>query len=192
MINFDQLKKAVTPKAAALRYDLRVGRSDMICCPFHDDRNPSLKLYDDHFFCYGCHKSGDVIDLVAGLFDLRPGEAAKKLAADFNIRMVDGVAKCEVPYTQTRQFQKDQNVCYGALANFIKYIDQKASSTTERDTLLSDQIKLRGYFEHLCELFDSGDSNKRAEIISALMPHLEALNSYTFEKNDVMDIGWIQ
>jgi hypothetical protein len=33
-----------------------------LCCPFHDDSTPSLHIYPDHFFCYGCHARGDAID----------------------------------------------------------------------------------------------------------------------------------
>ena len=44
-----------------------------------------MKLYDDHFYCFGCHKHGDVITLTAQLFHLSPHKAAEKLAADFGI-----------------------------------------------------------------------------------------------------------
>lgn len=37
----------------------------MIRCPFHDDRNPSMQIFDTgKFFCYGCGKNGDIIDFV--------------------------------------------------------------------------------------------------------------------------------
>lgn len=39
-------------------------------CLFHEDRNPSMKLYDDHFYCFGCGKHGDVTDMVGELFGL--------------------------------------------------------------------------------------------------------------------------
>ena len=36
------------------------------CCPFHDDKRPSLIVdeRDDHFHCYGCRAHGDVISWV--------------------------------------------------------------------------------------------------------------------------------
>ena len=36
------------------------------CCPFHDDKRPSLVVdeRDDHFHCYGCRAHGDVISWV--------------------------------------------------------------------------------------------------------------------------------
>ena len=56
-----------------------------VSCPFHEDRHPSMKLNERYFYCFGCGATGDVIDLVARLFDLSSYEAAQKLAQDFGI-----------------------------------------------------------------------------------------------------------
>mgnify|MGYP002247835466 CR=1 FL=1 len=56
----------------------------MVCCPFHDDRHPSMKV-DKGFCCFACGTKGDVITFVADFFHLTPLEAAKKLAEDFRI-----------------------------------------------------------------------------------------------------------
>lgn len=82
---FETVKTAVTPRMAAERYGLPVRQGNMICCPFHADRTPSMKLNEDYFYCFGCGASGDVIDLAARLFGLSGYDAAKKLAADFGI-----------------------------------------------------------------------------------------------------------
>ena len=74
---FPVVKAAVTVKDAAVFYGMKVGRSNMMICPFHDDHHPSLKLYPDHFHCFGCHASGDVITFVGRLFNLPPYEAAR-------------------------------------------------------------------------------------------------------------------
>lgn len=85
MNQFESVKAAVTPRMAAERYGLPVRQGNMVCCPFHDDRTPSMKLNEEYFYCFGCGAHGDVIALTAQLFDLSPAEAAKKLAADFGI-----------------------------------------------------------------------------------------------------------
>jgi len=33
-------------------------------CPFHREKSPSCCVYSDHFYCFGCHASGDVIGYV--------------------------------------------------------------------------------------------------------------------------------
>ena len=82
---FDTVKAAVTPRMAAERYGLPIRQGSMVCCPFHADRTPSMKLNEDYFYCFGCGATGDVIDFAARLFGLSGYEAAKKLAADFGI-----------------------------------------------------------------------------------------------------------
>ena len=82
---FRTVKAAVTARQAAEAYGLKINRAGMACCPFHQDKTPSMKLNDNYYYCFGCQKSGDVIDLVAHLFGLSLGDAAKKLAYDFGI-----------------------------------------------------------------------------------------------------------
>ena len=81
---FEVVKQSVTAKEAAEHYGIAVGRGGMACCPFHDDRHPSMKV-DTRFHCFGCGADGDVIDFTARLYDLSPKEAAEKLALDFGL-----------------------------------------------------------------------------------------------------------
>ena len=82
---FEVVKQSVTVREAAEMYGIAVGRGGMACCPFHDDRHPSLKLNEDYFYCFGCGATGDVTDFTARLYDLSPKEAAEKLAQDFGL-----------------------------------------------------------------------------------------------------------
>ena len=82
---FEVVKQSVTVREAAELYGIEVNRGGMACCPFHDDRHPSLKLNEDYFYCFGCGATGDVIDFTARLYDLSPKEAAEKLAQDFGL-----------------------------------------------------------------------------------------------------------
>ena len=81
---FEVVKQSVTVREAAEMYGIAVGRGGMACCPFHDDRHPSMKV-DARFHCFGCGADGDVIDFTARLYDLSPKEAAEKLAQDFGL-----------------------------------------------------------------------------------------------------------
>lgn len=51
---------------------LQVGRSGKVRCPFHDDRTPSLHLYEDPtrgWYCFGCGRGGSIYDLAALLWN---------------------------------------------------------------------------------------------------------------------------
>ena len=54
---FEAVKQSVTTRQAASFYGIRVGRNGMVCCPFHNDRTPSMKV-DSRFYCFGCGASG--------------------------------------------------------------------------------------------------------------------------------------
>lgn len=81
MIDFGEIKRTITPIEAARRYGSV--KHGFMRCPFHADRTPSLKLYGDHFHCFGCGAHGDVIDLTTALLGCSESEAARRLEADF-------------------------------------------------------------------------------------------------------------
>lgn len=118
---FETVKSAVTVKQAAEYYGCKVNRGDMICCPFHDDRHPSMKLNRDYFYCFGCGATGDVIDFVARLFGLSSYEAAKKLAYDFGIDPDKPPAAMALkkPYPLARAFRNDEIHCQRVLCDYL-------------------------------------------------------------------------
>lgn len=83
---FEAVKDNVTMRQAAEMYGIKIGRNGMACCPFHKDKNPSMKV-DKRFHCFGCQADGDVIDFAAHLFGLGKKDAAEKLATDFGIQI---------------------------------------------------------------------------------------------------------
>ena len=85
---FEAVKQSVTTRQAAEHYGVRVGRTGMCVCPFHNDKNPSMKV-DRRFHCFGCQADGDVIDFVSRLEAVSPKEAALMLAQEFSIPYED-------------------------------------------------------------------------------------------------------
>ena len=124
MTIYETIKAAISVKQAAEHYGLKAGRNGMACCPFHNDRHPSLKLNEDYFFCFGCGAKGDVIDLVARLFDLSSYEAAQKLAADFGLDPKPPVAAAlpKPKRPNIRQFREDEMLCFRVLTAAPRHI----------------------------------------------------------------------
>jgi DNA polymerase I-like protein with 3'-5' exonuclease and polymerase domains len=57
--------------------DEPVPRDRKILCPFHDENTPSMRIYPDHYYCYGCGAWGDHLDWlveVEGLSDHKARE----------------------------------------------------------------------------------------------------------------------
>ncbi|MDY2762406.1 MAG: CHC2 zinc finger domain-containing protein [Faecalimonas umbilicata] len=84
MTVFEQVKACVTARQAAEHYGIKVKNNGMACCPFHNDRHPSMKI-DKNYHCFACGVGGDAIDFTARLFGLTQFEAAKKLVEDFGL-----------------------------------------------------------------------------------------------------------
>ncbi len=73
-------------------YHLQPNRAGFLHCPFHSgDRSPSLKVYPDQntWHCFGCGKSGTVIDFVMEMERCSFVDALKKLDADFHLGLSD-------------------------------------------------------------------------------------------------------
>lgn len=117
---FEAVKQSVSTREAAEFYGIKVSRTGMACCPFHDDKNPSMKV-DQRYHCFGCGADGDVIDFTAKLFDLSPKEAAEKLAQDFGL-IYDSQAPPRRRYvrqkTEAQQFREDRQRCYRILSDY--------------------------------------------------------------------------
>lgn len=121
---FETVKGAVTVKQAAEYYGLNVGRNGMVCCPFHDDRHPSMKLNEDYFYCFGCGATGDVIGLVSRLFGLSAYEAAQKLAYDFGIDPDKPPAAKQKPkYQMVKAFREDELYCQRVLCDYLHLLE---------------------------------------------------------------------
>ena len=81
---FEAVKEAVSTKQVAIQYGFRPNHSGLICCPFHNDKTPSMKV-DKRFYCFGCGATGDVIDFVSKLYGMDCTHAAIKIAGDFGV-----------------------------------------------------------------------------------------------------------
>ena len=119
---FEMVKQFVTVREAAERYGIEVKRGGMACCPFHDDKNPSMKLNEEYFYCFGCRATGDVIDLTARLYNLSPKEAAEKLAQDFGL-IYDSQAPPRRNYvrqkTEAQKFRENRDHAFRVLADYF-------------------------------------------------------------------------
>ena len=158
---FQVVKENVTARQAAEQYGLKVNKNGMVCCPFHDDRHPSMKV-DKGFCCFACGAKGDVITFVADFFHLAPLEAAKKLAEDFQIPVFTDNAKKR---NASKKKEKPKRTLYQTekkfeewKAEFIEACQQTEKINYDLDLLVFGELQDRIEF-----LLDSGKDVKRIE-----------------------------
>ena len=158
---FEVVKQSVTVREAAEMYGIAVGRGGMACCPFHDDRHPSMKV-DTRFHCFGCGADGDVIDFTARLYNLAPREAAEKLAQDFGLAY-DSQAPPRRRYIRQRsegqKFRENRDHAFRVLADYYhllrKWETDYSPKTPEENPhpRFMEAIQRKDYIGYLLDFF---------------------------------------
>lgn len=174
---FTEVKEAVTTREAATAYGITVQNRGMCRCPFHQDRTPSMKV-DRRFHCFGCGADGDVIDFTARLFNLRPKEAAEKLAQDFGVnckeskppsrrsrRRAENKKKfAEQVDEANRLFYIGITDYYLALKSWKEQYAPKASDE-EWDERFAEAFRNLSKIEYVLNIWDKANIEEKAEII---------------------------
>lgn len=90
---FRKIKESVSMQQVAEYYGLQINRKGLCLCPFHQDKDPSLKIYPNGkgFYCFSCGAGGDQIKFATMYLDKSNYEAAKELAVAFNIPLAEPV-----------------------------------------------------------------------------------------------------
>ena len=158
---FEVVKQSVTVREAAELYGIAVGRGGMACCPFHDDRHPSMKV-DTRFHCFGCGADGDVINFTARLYDLSPKGAAEKLAQDFGLAY-DSKAPPRRRYIRQRsegqKFRENRDHAFRVLADYYhllrKWETDYSPKTPEENPhpRFMEAIQRKDYIGYLLDFF---------------------------------------
>ena len=181
---FEVVKQSVTVREAAEMYGIAVGRGGMACCPFHDDRHPSMKLNEDYFYCFGCGATGDVIDFTARLYDLSPKEAAEKLALDFGLAY-DSQAPPRRRYvrqkTEAQKLKEKREHGWRVLADYYhllrKWETDYSPKTPDEDPhpRFMEAIQKKDYMGYLLDTFLDSSTEEQDRWIAEHTSELSAI-----------------
>ena len=187
---FATVKTSINTREAAARYGVEVNRHGKALCPFHNDRHPSMVVYDDHYHCFACGEHGDVIDLTAKLFDLKLYDAAQKLAYDFGITQDKPPDKAIQEKlnrkSEAQRLRENEKLCFSALLEYMKLLQEwkrlYAPRTPEdkHDDRFVEACHNLDYVEYLVDTLIGGDSYERNEVIKMVMTDgkLKKLQTY--------------
>ena len=127
---FEAVRENVDTKSVARHYGIKINRSEMACCPFHNDKSPSMKI-SNRYFCFGCGEKGDSIDFVSKYFGLSIKDAAIKICEDFGLaydnitqyRYLPIKKKLIKPKKTNEQiFRETCNHCYRVLCEYLNLL----------------------------------------------------------------------
>ena len=175
---FTTVKAAVTVRQAAEHYGLQVRRNGMTCCPFHNDRHPSLYVSDDHYHCFACGEHGDVIDLTAKLFDIRLYDASRKLASDFHLApdkpLPESIRQKWKQKTKAQQLRENEQLCFSVLNEYRRLLldwKKRYAPQAPEDALdkrFVEACHRLPWVEYQLDILLQGDSYERGEIVGEL------------------------
>ncbi|WP_303059486.1 CHC2 zinc finger domain-containing protein [Veillonella magna] len=172
---FEAVKENVTTLEAARLYGIKVNRNGMAVCPFHDDKNPSLKL-DKRFHCFGCQADGDAVDFVSQLYGLSAKEAAVKLASDFGL-MYSKNAKPSIRKQLRKpsieeQERSEEHHAFQVLSGYYHTLRDWESAYAPRSLeeawhpKFEEALQRKGYVEYMLDTLLSGTPEEKREIVT--------------------------
>ena len=76
------IKAATDLQALAAEYVVvkKSGAQYLCLCPFHNDREPSCRIYREHYYCFSCQAAGSAVDWVMHYEKIRFSDAIRFLA----------------------------------------------------------------------------------------------------------------
>ena len=175
MNEYEAVKGNVTTRQAAEMYGIKVNRNGMAVCPFHNDKNPSMKV-DKRFHCFACQADGDAVDFVSRLFGLPCKEAAMKLADDFGISYDSRQKPTVRPHirepTAEQIYQKEEARCFRVLSDYFHLLRswerQYAPKQPEDEwhPLFVEALQKTSYIEYLLDTLIDGSPEERQALVA--------------------------
>ena len=136
----EDIKSLVTMPEVARMYGLQVNRDGFACCPFHREKTPSFKIYkgDGGYHCFGCGKTGDVIDFVQEYFNIGFREAIAKINDDFHLGLKIGekrtqrqkIEDAKKAYERRKIMEAEQKAAEAAKSAYWKAFDRWLTIST--------------------------------------------------------------
>ena len=176
---YSQIKEQVSTREVAEHYGYKVNRNGMMRCPFHDDRNPSMKV-DQNFICFGCQEKGDVIRFASKLFGLPAYEAAGKLIEDLGLTVslenkpdvkLGIRKKAKLKRQDEARFRQTVDRVYNVYCDYFHLLNEWADVYAPRapdedlHPLFVEAMHQREYVEYLLDLLLYGSKEDKAQLV---------------------------
>ena len=172
---FEAVKPNISTRQAAEMYGIKVNRNGMAVCPFHNDKNPSMKV-DKRFHCFACQADGDVIDFVSRLCGLPCKEAAMKLADDFGISYDSRHKPTVRPHirepTAEQLYQKEEARCYRVLTDYFHLLRRWETQHAPKQPddvwhpLFVEALQRKSHIEYLIDTLIDGMKEEKQALVA--------------------------
>jgi len=169
---FADVKAQIDLSDAAEYYGVRLNRGKFANCLYHSDRTPSMKMYSDHFHCYGCGEHGDIINFIEKIFSISPYEAACKLSQDFCITSEKKFVPTSKPTPTHQSYIEQENRAFKILNDYCHFLEEcrekykPNNSSDELHPLFVDSLTNYEQYNYYRDIFIFGSKEERIQFIN--------------------------
>ncbi len=169
-------ENGITARQAAEHCGIKINRSGMAVCPFHKDKNPSMKI-DSRYYCFGCGEKGDAIDFVAKFYGLGKKEAALRLRRiSVSVLRITGAGSrrqnVSGDYHRSRGLRGRKRECFRVISDYLcclrqwkeQYAPQEPDG--EWNPLFCEALEKKDYIEYLLDVLLYAPLSERVQLVA--------------------------
>lgn len=158
MLDATDLKRMVKMETVLAWYGLEPDRAGFLPCPFHKDKDPSLKVYPDSggWHCFGCGAGSDLIDFVMKMESLTFLDAVQVITDRAGLSGHRSLRRDKYARNFTKQFKqkeiqkKNKEIQYWL--SKVQGYDRVMASATEWTPELAEACQNKAYAEYRLEV----------------------------------------
>ena len=167
----DELRARIgTPAELLQQYYGLIPKHGKVCCPFHPDKTPSMKVDDRRVHCFGCGWHGDSLDIYAKANNMTLQEAIWRLrqqVGDIGEEWREKAAEAKRRRQIEKNIHEDAEACFRSLCRLLHGINlllhrfQAVDAENEdRQMVIFTMVLMRQAVEEVLPVFYSGDRSQ--------------------------------
>ena len=177
------INNSLTMREVLEHYDFTVNSRKFALCPFHNEKTPSMRVYDNNYYCFGCGASGDIITFICNYLDVGFTKSLEILNREFMLNLPIGERltlrqKKEYDKLVTDAEKSRKERMERAERNFNKYLDLLKEYTDKAEDIR----------KYKPESPDEEPNPKFFEALQRIGYLSFALNNFDFEEEEAREL----
>jgi DNA primase len=134
-INLEEIKdRIILSDFARSILGIKISKNKTACCHLHKESTPSLHFNDEKrfYYCFGCHKSGDVFSLIQEIKNYSFLESVKFAASSCGFNIDDLFSDYNF-LRNSSEIREKKDILYKIMEDICIYFEQKLYEADEKN-----------------------------------------------------------